>query len=96
MKKYTIEYGKSKASYTAAKLESVAREYGHYELEHGARDHDYLACAVDLFCATHFMWGGAAHLDSCDAQTRGDLFQDYQYQPNGAFRGWIHAITTED
>ena len=96
MKKYTVEYKNAKVAYTAQKIEAVARELGHYEvLDEGARDGDYLSCAVALFCETHFMWAGAAHCESVDAETRGDKTRAYKYQPNGAFAGWINATTEE-
>ncbi len=86
--KYVVEYKKSKVGYDAAALEKVAREYGVYELN---SDHDYLTAAVMHFCATHFMCGAAAHLHQYDADTRGDKWQVWQYQPNGCFKGWIYA-----
>ena len=96
MKKYTVDYKNAKVTYTAEKIESVAHGLGHYKvLDEGARDGDYLSCAVTLFCETHFMFAGAAHLDSCDAETRGDRTRAYQYQPNGTFAGWINAIVEE-
>lgn len=96
MKKYEVTYGKSKVSYTAEKLESVARDFGRYDLGYeDARDGEYLSVAVSLFCSTHFMWAGSARMDSCDAATRGDISQSWLYQPNGAFRGWILATVKE-
>ena len=92
MKKYVVEFKRSKVSYTAEKLESVARDHGYYgEL----RDSDRLAIAVKHFCCTHFMWEGAAHCESVDAETRGDLTQNWQYQPDGRFGGWINAVVDQ-
>ena len=90
--KYKVEYKNSKAIYTADKLENVAHGYGIYELED---DHDYLCVAVKHFCATHFMYGNAAHLEQYDAETRGDKWQEWKYQPNGNFKGWISARVTD-
>ena len=50
-----------------------------------------MQAAVMHFCATHFMYGNAAHLDQYDAETRGDKWQEWKYQPNGNFKGWISA-----
>ena len=88
MKKYQVEYKKLVLHYTAEKLAEVARDYGVYDIQD---DHDFLHVAVKHFCFTHFMYGNAAHLDTYDAKTRGCLFQDWQYQPNGTFKGWISA-----
>ena len=90
--KYKVEYKNSKATYTADKLENVAHEYGIYELEN---DNDYMQAAVMYFCATHFMYGNAAHLDQYDAESRGDKWQEWKYQPNGNFKGWISASVTD-
>ena len=92
MKKYTVEYMNAKASYTAERLDSVAARYGHYG---DLRDGDYLAVAVELYCDTHFMWEGAAHCKSVDAETRGDRTRAYEYAPDGVFVGWIYASTEE-
>lgn len=93
MKKYAVECKNDKVSYTAEKLESVAARYGHYG---DLRDGDYLAVAVELYCDTHFMWEGAAHLDSYDAETHGDRTRAYEYAPDGRFAGWIYATTEEE
>lgn len=88
IKKYRVEYGKCSVHYTAESLESVAREYGFYDI----REYDYLTIAVVHFCAKHFMWAGNAHRKFVDAETRGCLTQNWIYQPNGVFRGWINAV----
>lgn len=93
MAKYEIEYSKTTIHYTKEKLENVSSKYGIYDLED---DRDYLCVAVKHFCATHFMYDNAAHLDQYDAETRGRKIQEWKYQPNGNFKGWIYARTIED
>ena len=95
MKKYQVEYGKSKVSYTAEKLEEAAKELGieWYEMQD---DHDYLTAAVKWFCHTHFMFASGAHLKQYDAETRGQKLQEWEYQPNGTFKGWIYARVIEE
>ena len=88
-KVYRIEYKKSKARYTRGQLVAVARDCGLYDMED---DHDFLVCAMRHYCRTHFMAWGGARLDCYDADTRGCLWQEWLYQPDGAFRGRIHAI----
>lgn len=92
MKKYQVEYGKSKLSYTAATLEQHTYEHGVEIMED---DNDYLTAAVKWFCYTHFMYGGSANLKQYDAETRGRKLQEWEYQPNGRFKGWIYARVIE-
>lgn len=94
MKKYEIEYKNIKIAYTAEKLENAAKELSieWYEMQD---NHDYLVIAVKWFCHTHFMYGNAAHLEQYDAETRGHKVQEWKYQPNGTFKGWICARLTE-
>jgi hypothetical protein len=35
------------------------------------------------------MYGGSAHLKQYDAERRGGKLQEWDYQPNGTFKGWI-------
>jgi hypothetical protein len=91
-KKYQVEYGKSKLSYTAETLEQHTYEHGVEIMED---DNDYLTAAVKWFCYTHFMYGASAHLNQWDAETRGRRLQEWEYQPNGAFKGWIYARVIE-
>lgn len=94
VKKYEVEYGRITVHYTQEKLQSVLSEYRLYEYE--LNDHDYLEAAVKHFCATHFMWRGAAHMKQYDAETRGRKLQEWEYQPNGKFKGWIYARVIEE
>jgi hypothetical protein len=87
-KVFEVEYKKSKVSYTAETLEKHTFEHGIPVLED---DHDYLAAAVRWFCHTHFMYAGGAHLKQYDAETRGRKFQEWEYRPNGNFKGLICA-----
>ena len=88
MKKYKVEYGKCKVSYGEDTLRKVAARYGVYDVQ-DARD--CMAVAVRHFCETHFMYAFSARLDGIDAATRGCLWQSWQYQPNGTFKGWINT-----
>ena len=92
-KSFEVEYKKSKVSYTAETLEKAAA--GDLVLDAPDDDHDYLRTAVFYFCHTHFMHPGAAHLKQYDAETRGRKLQEWEYQPNGTFKGWIYARVIE-
>lgn len=91
--KYEVEYKNIKVAYTPETLEKAAA--GDLVLDAPENDHDYLRTAVFYFCHTHFMHPGAAHLKQYDAETRGRKLQEWEYQPNGAFKGWIYARMIE-
>ena len=88
IKKIEVEYKNCKVTYTLEKLEEVARNYGVYDLED---THDYMVAAVKHFCYTHFMSENSAHLACYDADTHGRTWQEYNYTPNGTFKGKINA-----
>ena len=92
-KKYQVEYKNIKVAYTPEALEKAAA--GDLVLDAPDDDNDYLRTAVFHFCHTHFMYCNAAHLDQYDAETRGRRLQEWEYQPNGTFRGRIYARVIE-
>ena len=93
--RYLVSYGKCQCSYTPTSLEKWAwvNGYGPVYLDKcgGADDSALLATAVRFFCDRHFMFPGSAHLDCYDAETRGRQIQNWRYEPDGRFLGWIHA-----
>lgn len=89
IKKIEVEYKNCKVTYTLKKLEAVANDCGVYDYLED--EYDYMVTAVKYFCYTHFMYFNAAHLDSYDADTRGRTWQEYNYTPNGTFKGTINA-----
>jgi len=93
IRRYQIEYGKCRCTYSAERLRQFAKREG-YEIPDNA--YDYLSMAIKLFCWNHFMWSANAHLNSYDAATRGRELQEWQYQPQGCRGGWIYARTVEE
>lgn len=92
IRRYQIEYGKCKCTYSAERLRQFAKREG-YEIPYDA--YDYLSVAIKLFCWNHLMCSSEAHLNSVDVSTRGREYQEWQYQPQGGHGGWIYARTVE-
>lgn len=93
MKRYQIIYRRCKCSYTAEALERSEYTRDIAPLED---DHDYLVAAVKHFCELHMMAGSNAHINTVDANTRCNLYQEWLYSDRWGARGLIIAETLTD